>query len=794
MSFFAKFDPIRKKRKKAPTVYDRLRRAVEQKHDELFRSTWTSTSISDEHAIAREKTETGVSECGKIACESPNREPDRAPLFGCICDLDAQNDPIESYAATDGTTLYIAAFATKKPSDDEKPTVLTYAVADLCGVQYTRYYGCVALEYKKDGELIELCRTSGKQIEKLMDLADFLYDAREKGALAFPKQKKERICPKCGRAYLRGSSTCLRCGGAKKILGHLYEYAKPHRLALLVSILLFFAVSAVSLIEPLINRILIDDYIKSPLAADIGFFSLFVVLVALALTQLCGKLLSIVRSRMLLHVSGKMIVDIRGKLFDKIQHTSLSGIDDRSAGDLINRITQDTRQVNQFLTYDAPELCQQAILLIAIFVVMLRYDPLFTVLVVLPCPFVLLLLSRTHKYMRGLYHRQWQIGSRANSILHDIFQGIRVVKVFGMEEREAEKYDKTVSSERDIRIRNETLWNALIPTAQFLMGIGEYIVLYYVGNKILGKEMTLGELTQLTSYTALLYGPLQYFSRMPRMLIQFATSAAKCFEILDEEIEVADVENAKTIDLDGKVEFRNVSFGYDSHERVLRNISFSAEKGEMIGIVGHSGSGKSTLINLLMRMYDPDEGEILIDGVNVKEIAQESFRRQIGVVLQETFLFKGTIYDNIVYAKPDATRDEVVRAAKLAGAHKFIIQLPDGYDTYVGENGYTLSGGERQRVAIARAVLNNPKILILDEATAALDTKTEKLIQDALSVLIQNRTTFAIAHRLSTLRNATKLIVLDKGEIAEVGTHEELIRKKGIYYGLVMAQKQMAHR
>ena len=361
-----------------------------------------------------------------------------------------------------------------------------------------------------------------------------------------------------------------------------------------------------------------------------------------------------------------------------------------------------------------------------------------------------------------------------------------------MEDNESAKYDKTVRDERDIRIRNETLWNLLIPTSEFLMGIGEYIVLYYVGKRILGQEMTLGELTQMTAYISLIYGPLRYFSRMPRVLVRFATSAAKCFEIIDEEPDVADAAGAKDMEIDGRVEFRHVSFGYDQHEQVLHDVSFTAGKGEMIGIVGHSGSGKSTMINLLMRLYDPDEGEILVDGVNIKDITQESLRRHIGVVLQETFLFTGSIYDNIAYAKPDASRDEVVRAAKLAGAHKFIVKLPDAYNTYVGEHGYTLSGGERQRIAIARAILNNPRILILDEATSALDTVTEATIQDALSVLIKNRTTFAIAHRLSTLRNATKLIVLDKGEVAEVGTHEELIRKKGIYYSLVMAQRQMA--
>lgn len=419
-------------------------------------------------------------------------------------------------------------------------------------------------------------------------------------------------------------------------------------------------------------------------------------------------------------------------------------------------------------------------------------DPLMTFLAILPCPVVMLMYAGINRFMHRIYRRQWFVGSHANTIMHDIFGGIRVVKVFGMEKTEADKYGATVLKERNVREQNETLWNFIIPATNLLMELGEFVILYYVGTKILNKQMTLGELTQMTSYIMLIYGPLRYFSRLPRKLVRTGTSVAKVFEIIDEENDVADAESARNMDIDGTVEFKNVCFGYNSHETVLQNISFTAGKGEMIGIVGHSGAGKSTLINLIMRLYDANSGEILIDGVNIRDISQESLRSQTGVVLQETFLFSGTVYDNIAYAKPSASRDEVIRAAKLSGAHKFIIKLPDAYNTVVGERGNTLSGGERQRIAIARAILCNPKILILDEATSALDTKTEKLIQDALAQLIKNRTTFAIAHRLSTLRNATRLIVLDKGEIAEVGTHDELVRKKGIYYGLVMAQRQMA--
>ena len=264
------------------------------------------------------------------------------------------------------------------------------------------------------------------------------------------------------------------------------------------------------------------------------------------------------------------------------------------------------------------------------------------------------------------------------------------------------------------------------------------------------------------------------------------------FEILEEDNDISDTENAVSLDIKGDIEFKNVYFGYKAYNPVLKDISFSIKQGEMIGIVGHSGVGKSTLINLIMRLYDPTAGEVLIDGKDVRDISQNSLRSQVGVVLQETYLFNGTVLDNIRYAKPDATFEQIVNAAKTANCHDFITRMPDGYNTVVGERGYNLSGGERQRIAIARAILHDPKILILDEATASLDTQTEKQIQDALDRLIKGRTTIAIAHRLSTLANADRLIVLKKGKVAEIGTHTELLRNKGVYYELVMAQKQTA--
>ncbi len=651
--------------------------------------------------------------------------------------------------------------------------------------------GCGILFGQKGGEKILLGRFSAKHQVRYSYLfrgVQILKQGRKEKVVS---PEYEKSCPKCGRA-LPGTSRCPKCSGKKEgLLYTFWEIIKPHKKMMALIVLLMLGATVVTLLDPAIRSKLIDDVL---LQEEKNYKAAVMCLVGMLLMSFGIVIINSLKSYLCAKLGAKISEDMRRKLFTRIQMLSLSFINDRSPGELINRIMHDTVRVKDFVGNVFCNMFTVLILFVCvcIYMVVLNYKLAILAFALVPVS-VIVAMSVRHRIRTG-FHIQGMRSDKVAENLQDVVSGMSEVKSYGQESREAGRFEQNTEELARIQKSNEVFFAIFFPSLTFLLGVGTYLITFFGGRATLLGDMSPGKLMQFISYTSLLYQYVSWLTNAPRAMMNMVTSLERIGDVMNQEPAIYDGPEAIFHKVKGEIEFRNASFGYKSYEPVLEGINLKVEPGEMIGFVGASGTGKSTMINLIMHLYEVDDGSLLVDGIDIKSIKLENYHSQIGVVLQENFLFSGTIINNIRFARPDATYEEVVRAAKMANAHDFICKTPDGYNTYVGEHGHNLSGGERQRIAIARAILCDPAILILDEATASLDTESEYLIQQALGRLREGRTTFAIAHRLSTLKDANRLVVIDGHSIAEMGSHEELMEKKGIYYGLVQAQLQMQNR
>lgn len=651
-----------------------------------------------------------------------------------------------------------------------------------------------ALVVKKvDGEFVELIRYTNTHARKFAQAAKAL-NSLIKGEEPPPYEEDTRRCPKCGFPLEHGTKVCPICVPKSKTALRLFRYLKPYWPQALMLSLLSIIATALGLLPPALSKPLMDIVLapKEPVPIEIRYWWLAVLVLAFGASRLLIAGLSVVQSWLAAWLGSRLTHDIRCQLFQHLHLLSFRFYDKQQIGSVISRVNQDTQAVQMFLMWDIQDLGLNILQLVGIGIALFAMNWKLALLILIPAPLITFIGFGFWRFVRALMHRVWQRWGRLNAILNESLSGIRVVRAFAQEHREISRFSQRSSDLIGSVITVERTWAMLFATISLFTAMGTLLVWYVGGRQVLGETMTLGTLMAFLFYLGMFYAPLQALSWLINWASRSLTAAERLFEILDTHPETDEPDALPMPYVEGRVEFRNVVFGYEKHRPVLKGINFTVEPGEMVGLVGHSGAGKTTTINLLCRFYDVDEGEILIDGVDIRKIRRSDLRRQIGLVPQDTFLFSGTIAENIAFAKPDASKEEIIRAAKIANAHDFIVtQKPDGYDTQVGERGQALSTGERQRIAIARALLPDPRIIILDEATSQVDVETERQIQEAIERLVKGRTTFAIAHRLATLRSAHKLIVLKEGQIAEIGTHDELMQKQGEFYRLVQTYQEV---
>jgi ATP-binding cassette subfamily B protein len=645
------------------------------------------------------------------------------------------------------------------------------------------------------GRLAHWCYTLGRNLQAVRFVENVGRQLRGVGTGQPVPAPAGHECPTCKAPMDAGQDECPIC--AKVIhtppstwtLLRLWRFARPYKGQLLLGFVLTLLGTAASLVPPYLTMPLMDEVLV-PLEAGKQVDPMLVVLY---LSGLLGAAvlawgLTWAKTYILALVSERIGADLRTTTYDHLMRLSLEYFGGKRTGDLMARIGSETDRICVFLSLHLLDFFTDLIMLLMTAAILFSINPWLALATLIPLPVIMWMIHSVRHRLKTGFEKIDRVWSEVTSVLADTIPGIRVVKAFAQEKRESARFHEANRLNLQVNDRINKIWSLFAPSISFLTEVG-LLVVWGVGVWLVAQgETSVGVLTAFIAYISRFYGRLDSMSRIVSWTEHSASATKRIFDILDHVSSVPEpVQPVHLGHVQGRIEVRDVGFRYGNRE-VNRAINITIEPGQMVGLVGHSGSGKSTLVNLICRFYDVTEGSIRIDGVDIRSLPVAEYRRNIGLVLQEPFLFFGTIADNIAYGKPDATREQIVAAARAAHAHEFILRLPQGYDSIVGERGQGLSGGERQRISIARALLIDPRILILDEATASVDSETEKEIQKALDNLVQGRTTIAIAHRLSTLQRADRLVVLDRGQVVEEGTHDELMARQGAYYNLYQAQ------